>query len=85
MAIVFFNLPIDCISLMSAATANFMQLGLFRDELRQIPSGNFKMDQEIRLIATKNNSSLVADVPPRETSPAVKSEEKRMFSQAKMN
>ena len=61
MAIVFFNLAIGCISLMSAATANFMQLGLFRDEHRQIPSGNFKMDQDIRLIATKNISSLVAD------------------------
>ena len=54
MAIVFFNLAIGCISLMSAATANFMQLGLFRDEILQIPSGNFKMDQDIRLIATKN-------------------------------
>ena len=29
-----------------------------------------------------NFCRLVADVPPRETSPAAKSEEKRMFSQA---
>ena len=28
---------------------------------------------------------LVADIPPRETSPAAKSEEKRMFSQAKIS
>ena len=38
--------------------------------------------QKVKPRARTNNSSLESGVPPRETSSATKSEEKRMFSQA---
>ena len=67
----------------------FCLLSVIRKQ--QLKQCNYSVDQSVLLTGFRTDftSSVwnfchwVADVPPRETSPAAKSEEKRMFSQAK--
>lgn len=49
-------------SIIFQASANFQQSGLYRDENRRIAFGNFKLDQGLKLSATKIASPMVFDI-----------------------
>ena len=90
-----YSTNIDCFDIDSSGLhLTFVAFYLFSDIRKQcLKQCNYSVDQSALLIGFRTDftSSVwnlcrgVADVPPRETSPAAKSVEKRMFSQANNN